>query len=185
MGKFFDRMFLFLLSIVIIAVSLGVLLSGLGVIDSDLVFDAIREVYDETWLNNTVIAVSFIVFLLSLRFLFVSLKVNNPRQSSYNIVTSLGEIMISIVTIENISLKAAFRVRGVKDVKAKVKVTPQGLDLALRTIVDGVQPIPQLTEEIQQQVNKDVSEITGIQVSNVSVFVSNILQNTSAKRRVE
>jgi uncharacterized alkaline shock family protein YloU len=51
--------------------------------------------------------------------------------------------------------------------------------------VDGVQPIPQLTEEIQQVVNKDVSEITGIQVANVSVFVSNILQNTSAKRRVE
>jgi uncharacterized alkaline shock family protein YloU len=185
MGKFFDRMFLFLFSLLMIAVSLTVLLSGLGVFESDLVFDAIREVYEESWLNNTVIIVSFVVFLLSLRFLFVSVKVNNPKQTSYQIVTALGEIMISLVTIENIALKASGRVRGVKDVKAKVKVTQQGLDLALRVIVDGVQPIPQLTEEIQQNVNKDVSEITGIQVANVSVFVSNIVQNTTAKRRVE
>jgi uncharacterized alkaline shock family protein YloU len=93
--------------------------------------------------------------------------------------------MISIDTIENLALKAASTVRGVKDIKAKVKIGQQGLELAIRVVVDGVHAIPVLTEEIQQQVTKEVTEITGVQVSNVSVFVSNIIQNQSVKRRVE
>lgn len=185
MAKFFDRLFLFFFSLSVCIVSAAVLVAALGVIDANHTLNAVRDVFEFSWLNNTVIISAFVLFLLAVRYTYISVRVQNPRKSSYNLVTSLGEIMISIDTIENLALKAASTVRGVKDIKAKVKISQQGLELAIRVVVDGVHAIPVLTEEIQQQVTKEVTEITGVQVSNVSVFVSNIIQNQSVKRRVE
>lgn len=185
MARFFDKLFLFLFSLAVLILSVTILLAGLGVVPPEVTLDALRDVYNETWLNNTVIITSFVLLLLSLRFMFVSLKRQDSRHSSYKMVTTLGEISISQDTIENLSLRSAGKVRGVKDLKARVKVTEQGLDIALRIVVDGVHAIPLITEEIQQQVSTEVGQITGVAVSNVSVFVSNIIQNPSVKRRLE
>ncbi len=185
MANFFDRLFLFLFSVAVCIVSATVLVAALGVVDELDSLNFVRDVFEFSWINNTVIISAFVMFLLAVRYAYVSVKVQNPRKSSYNLLTPLGEIMISIDTIENLALKAAGTVRGVKDIKAKVKIGKQGLELAVRVVVDGVHSIPILTEEIQQQVSKEVVDITGIQVSNVSVFVSNIIQNQSVRRRVE
>jgi uncharacterized alkaline shock family protein YloU len=185
MTQFLNRFLLFIFSLSIAIIAPAVLLSGLGVLDEGLTLNVVRDVLDIAWLNNTVIIVSFVLFLFALRFLYLSVKVSNPRNRSYNQVTPLGEIRISMDTVENLSLKATGTVRGVKDIKARVKFNQQGLEIAIRIVVDGVHAIPELTEEIQRQVTKEVSEITGIQVSNVSVFVANIIQNPSIKRRVE
>jgi uncharacterized alkaline shock family protein YloU len=185
MSQFFNRFFLFLFSLAVGVCAIVILLAGLSVIDESVSLNAVRDAIDIAWLNNTVIIVSFVLILLSLRFLYVSVKVNNPRKRSYHQATSLGDILISIETIENLALKAASTVRGVKDIKTKVKITQPGLEIVIRVIVDGVHSIPELTEEIQRQVTKEVNEITGIQVANVSVFVANIIQNPSIKRRVE
>ncbi|MNJ66244.1 hypothetical protein D3C77_623040 [compost metagenome] len=52
-------------------------------------------------------------------------------------------------------------------------------------MVDGETSILTLTEEVQKQVHDYVEEITGIPVSNVSVYIANLVQSTVIKSRVE
>ena len=185
MAKLFDRFLLFIFSLAICVISVTTLLASLSVINELDSLNFIRDVFEQSSLNNIVIVVAFVLFLLGLRFLYLSVRVQNPRNRSYQLSTPMGEIMISMETIENLSLKAANAVRGVKDLKPRVKISEQGLEISIRVVVDGVHAIPELTEQIQQHVTKDVTEITGIQVNNVSVFVANIIQNPNVKRRVE
>ncbi|MNM70308.1 hypothetical protein D3C81_819350 [compost metagenome] len=99
--------------------------------------------------------------------------------------TEFGDIQISVETIENLSLKAASRVRGIKDVKTRIKITESGLNIIIRALVDGESSIPSLTEEVQKQVHDHVQEITGIPVSYVSVYIANLVQSPTIKSRVE
>lgn len=84
------------------------------------------------------------------------------------------------------SLKAASRSRGVRDLRARVKVNQAGLEIVIRAIVDGETPIPALTEEMQANVKRHIEDITGIPVAFVSVFIANIQQSSPTfKSRVE
>lgn len=75
--------------------------------------------------------------------------------------------------------------RGVKDLKSRIKVSQSGLDIAIRAVVDGEESIPTLTTEVQKQVHDFVKDTTGIPVSSVSVYIANVVQAPSFKSRVE
>ena len=52
-------------------------------------------------------------------------------------------MQISMETIENLCLKATSRFRGVRDVKARIRVVESGLEIMIRCgPVDGETPIP-------------------------------------------
>jgi uncharacterized alkaline shock family protein YloU len=132
------------------------------------------------------ISLTSVVALISIRFLYVSVRRGKANAPSIDQRTDYGDIRISMETVENLSLKAAKRTRGVKDLKARVRVSPAGLEITIRVIVDGESPIPQLTEELQSGVKSHIEEITGIPVAVVTVFVANIQQSSPTfKSRVE
>jgi uncharacterized alkaline shock family protein YloU len=126
-----------------------------------------------------------VVLLISLRFLYLSLRRGNASAPSIDQRTDFGDIRISLETVENLALKAATRQRGVKDLRARIRIAESGIDIMLRAVVDGESSIPVLTEEIQKAVKEHIEEITGIPVSSVTVFVANVIQNQSFKSRVE
>jgi uncharacterized alkaline shock family protein YloU len=126
------------------------------------------------------------VLLISLRFFYISVRRGRTQSPSIDQRTDFGDIRISLDTVENLALKAAYRTRGVKDLKARVRVSQAGLEIVVRTIVDGETSIPEMTEDMQRAVKAHVEEITGIPVAFVSVFVANIVQSSpSFKSRVE
>ncbi|MNJ03652.1 hypothetical protein D3C73_1640630 [compost metagenome] len=70
--------------------------------------------------------------------------------------------------------------------KARVKVDQAGLEIEIRTVVDGETSIPAITEEVQSSIKSYIEEITGIPVARVSVYVANVVQSAPAfKSRVE
>jgi uncharacterized alkaline shock family protein YloU len=132
------------------------------------------------------IIVTILLALCSIRFLYVSIRRGRANAPSIDQRTDFGDIRISIETVENLSLKAAKRTRGVNDLKARVRVSPAGLEIIIRVIVDGESSIPQLTEEMQSGVKNHIEDITGIPVAAVTVFVANIQQSAPTfKSRVE
>lgn len=118
-------------------------------------------------------------------FFYISIRRNQTVQHSIDQRTEYGDIQISVDTIENLCLKAASRFRGMQDLKARVRVLESGLDITIRAVVDGESSIPVLTSEVQKGVHDHVEEITGIPVSNVSVYIANVSQSPSFKSRVE
>lgn len=185
MIKVVDKLLLFLYSIVIGCISVVLVCIGFGWLSSGLLNDWIDELYRLDSLKITLIATGVILFVLSLRFFMVSLHRGSASAPSIDQRTDFGDIRISIETIENLALKAASRQRGVKDLRARIRATDAGLDIVIRAVVDGESSIPVLTEEIQRTVKEHVEDIAGIPVTNVAVYVANIIQTGTFKSRVE
>ncbi|MGF7048590.1 putative alkaline shock family protein YloU [Paenibacillus sp. DS2015] len=179
MAKLLDRLLLFLysLSIAILAVLAILQLSGV------VPFNEID--YDNDTIFVTSIIVLVVLFLLSIRFFYISIRRDRNSIPSIDQRTEYGEIQISVETIENLCLKAASKVRGVRDLKARIRVTQAGIDITIRAVVEGDLSIPVMTSDIQKQVHDYLQETTGIPVANVTVYIANVAQSPSFKSRVE
>ena len=185
MARVLDKLLLFICSLIILAASAAALGAAAGVIPEDGALDAVRSLYDGWVVRTAVIIVSAALLLMSLRFLYISVRRGGGAAASIDQRTEYGDIRISLETVENLALKAASRQRGVQDLRARIRVTDAGIDISVRAIVDGDSPIPSLSEEMQRAVKDYVEEITGIPVANVAVFVANIARTQTFRNRVE
>lgn len=179
MAKIVDRLMLFIYSLSIGVISVVAILLLSGAIPYDLNYD-----WEERLLWGGIIGAA-ILFLMSVRFFYISVRRDRAVTNSIDQRTEFGDIQISVETIENLCLKAASRVRGVRDLKSRIKVSQSGLEIAIRAVVDGEESIPGLTTEVQKQVHDFVEDTTGIPVSSVSVYIANVVQAPSFKSRVE
>ncbi|MFB5268368.1 alkaline shock response membrane anchor protein AmaP [Paenibacillus enshidis] len=179
MTKIVDRLLLFIYSLSIGIASVIAILLLSGVLPPQL------DNMDGRKLWAIALTVAIIWFLLSLRFIFVPFRRGRQSQPTIDQRTEYGDIQISVETIENLCLKAVSRFRGVNDLKSRVKVTESGLDITIRAVVEGDTSIPGLTSDMQKAVHDHLEEITGIPVSNVSVYIANVTASPAFKSRVE
>ncbi|GIO30742.1 MULTISPECIES: alkaline shock response membrane anchor protein AmaP [Paenibacillus] len=179
MAKILDRFLLFIYSLSIGIISVFAILRL-----SDLV-PGLGEYLDAATLQITLLIIAAVLFLLSVRFFYISIRRDRSQIPSIDQRTEYGDIQISVETIENLCLKAAARIRGAKDLKARIRVTEAGLEIMIRAVVEGDVSIPSMTTDIQKQVHDYLQETTGIPVSNVAVYIANVAQSTTVKSRVE
>ncbi|MDR0267042.1 alkaline shock response membrane anchor protein AmaP [Paenibacillus sp.] len=179
MAKILDRLLLFVYSLSIGIISVFAILRM-----SDLIPE-LESYMDQTTLRITFLVVAAVLFLLSVRFFYISIRRERVHIPSIDQRTEYGDIQISVETIENLCLKAASRIRGAKDLKARIRVTGAGLEIMIRAVVEGDVSIPAMTTDIQKQVHDHLQETTGIPVSNVAVYIANVAQSTAIKSRVE
>lgn len=184
-GKIFDKLFLFLYSLVIAALSVMLIVQASGAVDDWFDWIQADELENNLGLQIGIVATAVVLLLLSLRFIYISLRTGSGTPPSIDQRNDFGDIRISIETVENLTLKAAGKIKGLQDLKARVRVTDAGLDITVRSVVDGETSIPMLTEEAQRAVKTHIEEITGIPVSDVSVYVANIHRSQTFKSRVE
>lgn len=186
MAKILDRLLLFVFSLAVLIAAVIALVATFAWIPESTALDAVRRLYHDLPTAYTSIAVGVIMLLLSIRFVYITLRRGRSQAASIDQRTDYGDIRISLDTVENLSLKAAGRSRGVKDVKARVRVSQSGIEIEIRALVDGESSIPELTEDMQRNVKELVEEITGIPVASVTVFIANIVQSAPTfKSRVE
>ncbi|MCC2683244.1 MAG: hypothetical protein K0R75_143 [Paenibacillaceae bacterium] len=186
MAKVADRLLLFIYSLAIIVVSVYALMLAFGGITDKEAGEQLQYMYRNSAMQYTWIACSLVLLLISVRFFYLSVRRGRGQTPSIDQRTDYGDIRISLDTVENLSLRAANRIRGVKELKSRVKVSSAGLEVIIRMIVDGESPIPAMTEEIQASVKSYIEEITGIPVAVVSVFVANVAPSqVTFKSRVE
>ena len=186
MVKIADRLLLLIYSFIIFVLSGTMLFIAWDWVPLTESSRTLASIYHEPEVAYAVIGVSILLLLISVRFLYVSVRRSHSQAPSIDQRTEFGDIRISMDTVENLALKAAGRTRGVKDLRARVRVSQAGLEIVIRTVVDGETSIPELTEEMQGAVKSYIEEITGIPVAQVSVFVANIVATSPTfKSRVE
>jgi uncharacterized alkaline shock family protein YloU len=185
--KVLDRLLLFLYSVAIGAASVIAIIAASGGFSEKWLNEVVSEFTgDSRVVQGSVIGVAIIVFLISMRFFVLSIRRDGNSAPSINQRTEHGDIRISVETVENLALKAASRTKGVKDLRARVRVSEAGLGILIRAFVDGEGSIPTLSEEMQRTVSQQIEEATGIPVAEVSVFIANVTQApTTFKSRVE
>jgi uncharacterized alkaline shock family protein YloU len=135
-------------------------------------------------LRVAVFATALVFFVLSIMFLLSGVKSNKDKKAVSK-HTNIGEIRISLNSIENIASHTCKRINGVKESKTLVRKSDDGVQIEARMIVMPDMSIPVISEEVQGRVKKAVEEASGIMVKNVNVIIDNIYSGITYKARVE
>lgn len=183
-----DRFILTLYSFALLVLSLLFMVVTLNLIPFVWVQSFLEGLYSSTNLSILSFVVGAIFFLVSLRFLFAG-SLGGLRSSQPQAVRSsneFGDMEITLDTLESLAIRAAKRVRGVRELKARVRSLESGASVKVRTFVDGDIPIPALIEQVQQSIKEHVEQISGVHIIEVTVLVSDVYKGNAPKgRRVE
>lgn len=128
-------------------------------------------------------------FIISLVFVFVNLGflvsgfMTNRKSREISSVTDAGEIIISLNTIETISVNVSRKFTGVREVKTNARLNGEFVNITIKMVVLTDINVPELSAEIQSKVKKTIEETVGIKVGTVKIIVDNV--QTAYKGRVE
>lgn len=173
-----ERTYLVIIALLVgaAAVALGAL--GLSLVDLRLLWTSLERMHGslETVLLAVLLAIfSLLIFVLSFR-----------RGESVETLLShsqLGELRICFKAIENLVLKAARTVDGVREVKTRMMQTENGLTIFLRAITFPDLDIPQVSTELQAAVKEYVEKTTGASVAEVKVMIENVVTDQAKPAR--
>ncbi|SEN22588.1 alkaline shock response membrane anchor protein AmaP [Lihuaxuella thermophila] len=183
-----DRLLLFLFSIGFAALAVVGFLAGLEIlIGPREVISGIREFYQDPGLRWAVAGVSLFALVISVRLLAVGLMKKRALDPGVDRETEIGHIRISLKTIESLAVRAARKVRGIRDLTARVRHNGDhsSVGIGMKIIVDGERPIQELSEQLQLTVKEQVEKIAGVGVDQVSVYVAQTIQPDKSRVRVE
>ena len=128
--------------------------------------------------------IALIFFVLSLMFLLSGVKSNKDKKAVSK-HTNIGEIRISLNSIENIAINASKKANGVRESKTFVKKAEDGVNIEVKIVVMPDLSIPLISEDVQGRVKKAVEDASGIDVKQVKVIVDSIYSGVTYKARVE
>lgn len=183
----FDRFILTIYSFALLVLSIAAIGVMLQLVPMDF-FSALTYRMTTPGLNIPYLIVAAIFVLISFRFFLSAFTMKRKREEKAILQRSdIGEIRISLATIRSIAERIARRIKGVRDLKTTVKTKDQLNSITLHVTVDGETSIPEMTAKLQSDVKEQVEAVTGIDVAEVSVIITEVAAaaSTTARRRVE
>lgn len=151
----------------------------------DRMYISVRDNLLSTAGNRTfVFIISLSFFIISVALLFSGVKRPKERKCIGK-HTDIGEILISMNSLENIALNTARRFQGVKDIKARVFKKEDHVNVSLNMVVFPDISIPSLSHEIQSRVRRNIEDSAGVQVGDVKIYIDGIQPAAVNKPRVE
>lgn len=176
------RIALAVYAFVLTLISLTAFLVFIGLIPFDTMVNFISSALGNVTSTAVLAITSLIIFALSIMFLFSGIRADKSRKAIIRF-SEVGEIRISMNTIENIALAASRKIAGLRDTKAYVSKNEDGVSLEITTSVIPDINIPSISAEVQEKVKTAVEKTSGITVNDVRVSVENI--HMGYKARVE
>jgi uncharacterized alkaline shock family protein YloU len=130
------------------------------------------------------IIISLILLASAILFLIFALKTNKDKKavSKY---TNIGEVKISLNSIENIALSTVGKFSAVRNVRAFVSKVDDNVSVTIKALVLPDINIPVISNEIQEAVKNAVEESSGIMVSDVRVVIEDIYSGTLPVKKTE
>lgn len=169
-------------SFFITIISTVVFLASLRIISFETLCDTLILMHNDIKLSAVITLASLLLLIFSLAFLVFSTTTTKKHRGILR-QSQIGDIIISLNTIENIALSATRQITGLRDSKAYVK---KEYETVLIEIVTSVIPdvnIPAVSEEIQTKVKASIQKTTGLEVGYVKVRINGL--HVGYKSRVE
>lgn len=185
--RIIDRFLLFIISVGMLKLSVLALLLGLGLINHLQLLWSLKYILENSDLRLITIVGSFIIFLLSCRVIVLVFKRGKAPEEGVNQITEVGPICVSFETLQSLALNGARRVSGVRDVMARVRYNAEtsAISIKVRIVIDGQNPIKEITEQVQQNVKEQVEKIAGVSVNQVAVYVDQVIRPDRSRVRVQ
>lgn len=165
----FDRVFSLILGLFFLALCVALLGSSLG-LGHDIAVSWFKAIFSDKLLSLLFFVITGAIAAYLFAMAFRSRNTNETIQYS----TPLGEVRISIQAIEDLALRAAKKIKGVRDADVYVKQSQTGLALAARIGVAPDVAIPEVINELRQKMGSYIHDTAGISVADVEVTVRKI-----------
>lgn len=180
-----DRLLVLLFTLgAIVLASMGVLISIPWIIEPSALSALLLTFAHGVGTRWAVGGVSLVILLISLRFLFTHFIRPRKVEPGVERETEIGQVHISLSTLESVAMKAAGRVRGISELVARVKLTgDRSVSFGLKVAVDGEFAIQTLSEQLQLIVKEQVEQLCGVKVDQVSVYVTRTVQPARVRVR--
>lgn len=166
----------------------GIILGVVGIVfflvtigQADMILERLMNLSSQE--RMWALAVALITLILTVILWMMTFQRRREEQTIIH-QTPFGEIRIAVSAVENLALKSARRIKGVKDAYVRVRADSTGLDVFIEITVLPDLSIPQISEEIRVKVDEYIFETVGIRVNSVKVLVTKVSNETS-KTRVE
>lgn len=183
----FDRFILTIYSFALIVLSAGGIVLATQLLPQEYIEAIIADIYAGQHIPYLIVSAIFLI--ISLRFFFSAFTARRPKvEKGIRQRNDLGDVNITLTTIQAIAEKAARKVKGVRDLKTTIKVLESGNVILFRIAVDGETPLPELTQKLQQDVKTLVETIAGVSIAEIAVVVTDVVSVEHASvrsRRVE
>lgn len=171
--------------LILIAVALLLLVLGLlGLVDA-LGWDATPLLdHLHLFLQSRRLEVGLISLLLVLAALHIFFFAGvQERDTGIVRETPLGQIRTHSRAIENLVVRSARNVHGVRDVDAVVRPKDESVEIRVSLVAESGVNIPDVTEQVQRRIEEEVRATTGVSVAGIVVEVRNVAGQS--KQRVE
>ena len=133
--------------------------------------------------SNIIIALISVILLISaIIFLLFGLKANKDKKAITK-YTTIGEVNISLSSIESIVLNEASKISSIRNLKASISKVNEGISITIRGDVLPDVNIPLLSSELQESVKNAVEANTGISVSDVNICIESIYSGIAPKKK--
>ena len=175
-----DRVILTFYTIMMAAVSVVVICFALGFFSFELVIGFLG-IIPGRW---DVLLVAAVVFLVSIRLLIAGINTDGHKELVIHIGDE-GVVRVSLSAVRKFIEKTAVQVKGVHDVKAKVKISADTIKVK---IVAGVLPevnIPETSRVMQKKIKESVKDTIGRDVADVELLFNTISYEVKNKQRFE
>lgn len=150
-------------------VALGTVMISMAAGNAELL-NTINNCFASPWQRVWTGAVGGLLFVLGIMLLLVSLRRENPEAVLIRDAAG-GQIFITIPAVEQVILKSARSLAGVREARPVIKSLRTGIKVYLHLLVAPDTVIPELTAELQQVVKAEVEHMVGIPVLEIKVLV--------------
>ena len=185
-----DRLISFVFSIIMLAVSVILILVGIGVVNPQMIIDMLQEqVFVTEMLQknifNTVTIAGIVLLIASLKTtIFLSLFKTKDK-APILVKTQNGEVEIAQETIISTVRSVGATFSNIKEVQAKMIKKRRGIVIYAMLMVYANSNIRELTEQMQRQVKEVIKATTGVDVLEVNIKVKNIYQKQKNSNEVD
>ena len=165
---------------------LSLLLTGLGVLAIAISLgwmvpiDQLLSVLNQTQGKWLVGLVGVVLLLLGLILFFDNFRTAPVPQGVIREL-KLGRVVTTVQALESVVHRAVRQVRGVRKVKPLIRVEAAGLIVVVRVVLSPEVKVPEIAEQIQQNVKTQINDTIGTEVVEVRVKVDNIGYDAAAR----
>lgn len=177
--KSFEKFLLILFSIIVIIVSVSLVLIATGMMDESFVITKILE-FAKQYKTYTLI-IGSIFALLGLIGLFSSSDSTESISGGLAIKSDTGTVYINRDTFENIILGVARNFPELKNVKADIQITEQGVIVNVNTMILPDTIVPELTEKLQESIKSSILKQTTIEIKEANIKIKGVYLDTQKK----
>lgn len=171
------------LYLVLLALLLGAAAVGLGAVAlSATPMEILRTSLETAYGNIQYAFLAALLLILAVFLLVVSARRGECVETLLH-HGPLGEVRICFKAVENLVLRAAKNIKGIRETKTRIVYTEPGLVIFLRAVTYPDQNIPQTTAELQAAVKEYVETSTGSVVAEIKVMIENVVTESAKTAR--